>query len=104
MPRASRVCAHPDCPEIVPGTWCTEHQPKPWAGSTRASQRPKGWAKIRARILKRDRHTCQYCGDPATEVDHITPVSRGGSHADTNLVACCTDCNAKKNIAQRRQR
>lgn len=63
----------------------------------------KGWKKIRARILKRDRYLCR-CDDckltgkprPATEVDHIVPVEQGGTNADTNLQAINGDCHKRK--------
>ena len=51
--------------------------------------------------MRRDNNTCVYCGQPATEVDHVTPVSRGGSHKLNNLVASCKRCNAQKNYQQR---
>lgn len=54
----------------------------------------------RFEILKRDRFTCQYCSRKppkvALEVDHIIPVSKGGSSDSTNLVAACFDCNRGK--------
>lgn len=40
---------------------------------------------------------CHYCDAPATEVDHLVPVSRGGRHAIGNLVGACRSCNASKN-------
>jgi 5-methylcytosine-specific restriction endonuclease McrA len=49
-------------------------------------------------ILRRDSYTCQYCnrrGERLT-VDHITPRSRGGDTAWTNVVAACLRCNLKK--------
>jgi hypothetical protein len=49
---------------------------------------------IRLRIMQRDAWTCQYCGDRAEQVDHIRPVTAGGTHADENLVAACRKCNA----------
>lgn len=52
----------------------------------------------RSLILKRDRHTCQYCGytgDRLT-VDHVLPKSRGGSESWQNLVASCLPCNNSK--------
>lgn len=102
MTRTARVCSSPGCPTIVVGgSYCDPHAPAPWANSTRAKQRPIGWARIRARVLRRDNNVCQYCGREATEVDHVVPVSRGGSHNLTNLVASCSACNAKKNIRQR---
>lgn len=51
----------------------------------------------RRNVLRRDRHTCQYCG--STErltLDHVMPRSRGGKDAWDNLVAACTPCNNKK--------
>lgn len=41
--------------------------------------------------------TCWYCGRIATEIDHVIPVSRGGSGERSNLVPSCRSCNASKN-------
>ncbi len=52
----------------------------------------------RKNIIKRDRHTCQYCGDrtgPMT-VDHIIPRSFGGSETWENLTCACSKCNNRK--------
>lgn len=52
------------------------------------------WARLRAEILKRDRYLCQCesCkaegrATPADEVDHIIPLSQGGTDAPSNLRA-----------------
>jgi hypothetical protein len=54
----------------------------------------------KARLLRRDRHTCAYCGDVFAERDlqaeHIVPDSRGGPYTWMNLVAACAGCNARK--------
>lgn len=49
----------------------------------------------REMILKRDKHTCQYCeySGPNLTIDHILPKSRGGEDTYQNLVACCISCN-----------
>lgn len=56
--------------------------------------------KTRFEVLKRDKFTCQYCGRQAPEVvlhvDHITPVSKGGTNDITNLVTSCRECNLGK--------
>jgi hypothetical protein len=56
--------------------------------------------RLRFEILRRDNHTCRYCGGVAPDViltvDHVIPVSLGGSDEPTNLVAACKDCNAGK--------
>lgn len=56
--------------------------------------RTPGWTK--RGVLRRDRHTCGYCGDYAATVDHIVPLSRGGQNTWTNTVACCAPCNTRK--------
>ena len=59
--------------------------------------------KIRFEVFKRDKFTCQYCGrmapDVVLEVDHIKPISKGGTNDILNLVTSCKDCNrGKSNI------
>ena len=52
----------------------------------------------RKNILKRDNHTCQYCGIrsvPMT-IDHIIPRQKGGEDSWYNLVAACVTCNTRK--------
>lgn len=56
--------------------------------------------KIRFEVFKRDSFKCQYCGrgapDVILEVDHIKPVSEGGTDDLTNLITSCFDCNRGK--------
>jgi len=56
--------------------------------------------RLRYEILRRDGHTCRYCGgkapDVALTVDHVVPVSLGGTDEPVNLVAACADCNGGK--------
>ena len=48
------------------------------------------------RIREQDK-VCRYClAAPAESVDHIVPVSRGGSDREQNLVGCCIPCNQSK--------
>lgn len=43
---------------------------------------------------------CGYCGKDISEggftVDHIHPVSNGGTNDISNLLPCCLSCNASK--------
>jgi len=39
---------------------------------------------------------CVYCGAPATTVDHVVPLARGGHEAEYNLVPACGTCNFSK--------
>lgn len=47
-------------------------------------------------ILIRDNYVCAYCGEKATEVEHIIPKSKGGKITWENAVASCSLCNRKK--------
>ncbi len=51
----------------------------------------------RREIMRRDNHTCQYCGSrKQLTLDHVVPRSKGGSHTWDNVVAACSPCNARK--------
>lgn len=56
--------------------------------------------RLRFEILRRDNHTCRYCGGTAPEVkltvDHVIPEALGGTDDPGNLVAACADCNGGK--------
>ncbi len=64
------------------------------------SERKSLSKKIRFEVFKRDSFKCQYCGkaspDVILEVDHIKPVSEGGTNDMTNLITACFDCNRGK--------
>src|SRR5205809_1089366 len=56
----------------------------------------------RARVRKRARGRCEYCGYPelicsaSFHCDHFVPRSKGGDNSLTNLVWGCPNCNASK--------
>jgi hypothetical protein len=56
--------------------------------------------KIRSEVLKRDSFKCQYCGQDSDttrlEVDHIKPVTKGGTNDILNLITSCFECNRGK--------
>lgn len=60
-------------------------------GITRAARRRllKQW--------KRQTRLCAYCeAAPATTVDHLIPLIRGGTNYEGNLVPACLACNSRK--------
>jgi 5-methylcytosine-specific restriction endonuclease McrA len=67
---------------------------------TVAHQERRGWkipAVTRREVLRRDRHTCQYCGSTRQlTIDHVIPRSKGGKHTWDNVVAACDRCNSHK--------
>ena len=56
--------------------------------------------RTRYEVLRRDNHSCRYCGAKAPHaelhVDHVIPKSRGGVDKPWNLTAACVDCNLSK--------
>ncbi|WTJ65301.1 HNH endonuclease [Streptomyces niveus] len=75
-----------------------------WEGSTRRQRLPKGWPRIRRRIVRRDGGVCtarysdgRRCELPGTDVDHIEP---GDDHRDANLQLLCTWHHARKSSSE----
>lgn len=57
---------------------------------------------LQKKIVASDqRWKCKHCGqtlDYTYEVDHITPLYKGGSNNSQNLQALCRNCHGKKTI------
>lgn len=66
----------------------------------RARMNIKGgeWLRLRWLVFQRDGECCTYCGatDTRFHVDHIVPVSRGGTNHIDNLCVACYECNSSK--------
>ena len=61
-------------------------------------------ARLRFEILKRDAFRCRYCGSntlsAVLEIDHVIPISGGGSDDPSNLLTACFTCKrAKSNVS-----
>jgi 5-methylcytosine-specific restriction protein A len=103
--RAAKVCSRPGCANLVTGrgSLCVEHE--------RARQRSQfhrrkqagritdygpEWPVVRNEYIL-NHPFCVVCGGPATQVDHITPVSKGGSILDWgNLQSLCHRHHSQK--------
>lgn len=66
---------------------------------------PAKWInrRRRARIYERDGWRCQYCDQPERpgeagllSLDHLRPLSKGGSNRTDNLVTACKSCNSAR--------
>ena len=55
---------------------------------------------VRKYVFERDKNQCQSCGkqygETSLTIDHIIPLSRGGSNDISNLQTLCFSCNRKK--------
>lgn len=58
------------------------------------------WLGVRRlRVFERDDWRCRYCGARVAlsdHIDHVIPLSRGGSDDIDNLAAACVTCNISK--------
>jgi hypothetical protein len=54
----------------------------------------------RSKIFERDGYVCQYCSKQLTRftttLDHIVPVSQGGTNSFENVTTACRECNSRK--------
>ena len=55
---------------------------------------------VRVDVLTRDNYRCVFCGATSRQtqlqIDHIIPVSQGGSNDSSNLQTLCWECNRGK--------
>lgn len=114
MPKsAPRPCRSPGCPNVTNELYCNDHEdlaPKrPWEKRPSAAMRGygHGWRKLRRMVLRRE-PLCRECAQhgrvqPATDVDHIVPRSRGGRDVFDNLQPLCHSCHSKKTAVQTRE-
>ena len=110
MTRAPRrYCSNPDCDRLLGrGETCPDHPPRPRKRPrTKARGYGGDWQRLRKRVLAAE-PWCRPCAlqgvlTPATEVDHIVPISQGGARLDPgNLQAICTQCHAEKTRADQK--
>lgn len=112
MPRAPKVCTYTGCTALTTGSRCDDH-PKPsgWSTSPRTASAGRTsttiWKNMRVLALQRDSHQCQIrgprCTINATQVDHVTPVSQGGTDQLPNLQSCCPPCHKQKTAREANQ-
>ncbi|WNF36838.1 HNH endonuclease signature motif containing protein [Bacillaceae bacterium IKA-2] len=106
MPRKpKKPCSYPSCPELVDGRYCEEHQKLIDKQYNRYQRDPatrkrygKQWRRIRDSYINAH-PLCEQCKKdgkltPAQEVHHIKPLSKGGTHDESNLMSLCTSCHS----------
>ncbi len=104
-----KPCLSPGCPNVVGrgAQRCDEHDLGPWDHKRTFQERygvtRSEWAKIRARVIRRDHGRCVDCSSrQRLEADHIVPVSQGGSSDLDNLATRCRTCHQAKTNADRK--
>jgi 5-methylcytosine-specific restriction enzyme A len=67
--------------------------------ATAGAYKTKRWEMLRRRVLV-EQSLCQ-CGEIATDVDHIVPLSQGGlPYARSNVQGLCPRCHAVKTAGE----
>ena len=107
MPRLpKRPCSFPGCPKLTDGRYCDTHAKHEARRYERYDRDPETrrrygstWRKIRARFVA-EHPLCEECLKqkkltPTEEVHHILPLSHGGTHDASNLMALCKSCHSK---------
>ncbi|WP_431980020.1 HNH endonuclease [Streptomyces qinglanensis] len=103
-------CTDPECHEYATHRGrCDQHQPIPWAGRDDKAARygisSGRWRTLKRKVTARDHGCCYRCGAEPTDsphaLDHVIPISEGGSRTDlNNLGLICTPCDAIKSAAE----
>lgn len=108
--RFKHPCACPGCPELTDGQYCPAHQKvadkrrrirrKEQGGDLYSSRR---WRRFRKMFLAAH-PICSTpgCGQPATEVDHIIPLSKDGTNDESNFQSKCKSCHSRKTAKEGR--
>lgn len=112
MPRKpKKPCRHPGCPELVDSMYCTKHKQINNKNYEKYERNPEvrkhygyQWRKIRNNYI-RQHPLCAHClanglAILAEEVDHILPISKGGSHDEMNLQSLCKSCHSRKSVKE----
>lgn len=94
------------CSRECAGEWLSENRKGPehpqWEGGSneymnKLRQNKGRWVSNRKEALRRDNHTCQFCGAKENgqqhDVHHIKPVRKGGSNFVGNLITLCRSCH-----------
>jgi 5-methylcytosine-specific restriction enzyme A len=101
------ACNTPTCGNRADGRkgYCIEHQPEAFLGKKPDARQTRAWRKRRAQRFALDHQTCQHCGAPATQVDHVLAIADGGAPLDLrNLQSLCDPCHARKTTLEQRAR
>ena len=79
---------------------CDDEQRSEWLRSYPGIQAEYGSLRYRLRramLARGDKLLCVYCGSKDhISIDHITPMSRGGTNDLANLQFLCRSCNSRK--------
>lgn len=79
-------------------SYCVEHQPKDTRHRIHNPAYDDAEYRRNRKIIRKQQRYCVWCGTAGTssnklQVDHIVPLSKGGSHHLSNLRILCQNCH-----------
>lgn len=109
MPRRPKhPCSYPGCPNLVESgsRYCEEHERLSNKQYEKYGRNPetkrrygRAWKRIRDSYVQ-SHPFCEICFEhgvmvPTEEIHHKKPLSEGGTHDRSNLIALCKSCHAR---------
>lgn len=103
--KPKKPCAYPGCPALVTGRYCEEHARKTNSdyekyGRDKNTKRRYGraWKRICDKYAS-EHSFCELCfgrglAVPVEEIYRNLPLSEGGIHDRSNLIALCKSCHS----------
>lgn len=104
--KPKRPCSFPGCPHLTNGRFCEKNQKQENQRYEKYDRSPEmkkrygiAWKRIRDRHISQH-PLCEVCKKngrltPAEEVHNIVPLSRGGTHDESNLMSLCKPCHSE---------
>ena len=104
--KPKRPCSYPGCPSLTTERLCEAHAKKESKRYEQYGRDPakkkrygRSWRRIRDQQLA-EHPLCEQCEkigkiNPAREVHHIKPLSKGGMNEPGNLMSLCTSCHSE---------
>lgn len=104
--KPKKPCAYPGCPALVTGRYCEEHARKANSDYEKFSRDKntkrrygRAWKRIRDKYAA-EHPFCEKCYEhgvlvPVEEIHHKLPLSEGGTHDRSNLIALCKSCHSQ---------
>ena len=106
MPRKPKhPCSYPGCPKLTDKRFCEEHEKLSNSnyekyGRDKSTKKRYGraWKRIRDKYAA-EHPFCELCFErgiivPTEEIHHKLPLSEGGTHDRSNLIALCKSCHS----------
>lgn len=106
-----KQCGWPGCRKLSRNNYCEDHLElhnkevfdNSWSGRGHKNLGYK-W-DVLSRRIRRNEPVCRMCKiRAATEVDHITPRSKGGTDDESNLQPLCHSCHEEKTRRDRKKK